>query len=85
MHEVCPQTLLPVLPLLSAELGMEDELHRLSAVALLGALFAIPGSHLDEEYSHVFADFLRRFTDQKVFEHCSAIPIHSYYNISRSV
>jgi len=66
VHEACPQTLLPVLPLLSQELGLEDESRRLAAVQLLGALFAIPGSELDQEYFHVFADFLRRFTDQKV-------------------
>lgn len=61
-----PQTLLPVLPHLSRQLGLEDESRRLAAVNLLGPLFSTPGSQLDAENTHLFTELLRRFTDQKV-------------------
>ena len=66
MYKACPQTLLPVLPLLAHELQLEDESHRLDAIELLGKLLALPGSDLDEQHGYLFEEFLRRCKDQKV-------------------
>ena len=66
MHLACPQTLLPVLPLLANELQVEVEAKRLDAIDLLGKLFTLPGSDMDQEYSYLLEDFLRRCKDQKV-------------------
>lgn len=66
VHLACPQTLLPVLPLLTHELQVEVEAKRLAAIDLLGKLFTLPGSGMDEEYGYLFEEFLRRCKDQKV-------------------
>lgn len=77
VYRATEQTLLPVLPHLAQQLGLEDEARRLAAVDLLGALFSIPGTRLDAEYAQLFTEFLRRFTDQKVSRrdvHSTAAP-----------
>ncbi len=66
IHLACPQTLLPVLPLLIHELQVEVEGKRLDAIDVLGKLFTMPGSDMDQEYSYLFEEFLRRCKDQKV-------------------
>ena len=66
VHLACPQTLLPVLPLLTHELQVEVEAQRLAAIDLLGKLFTLPGSDMDQEYGYLFEEFLRRSKDQKV-------------------
>jgi len=66
IHLACPQTLLPVLPLLIHELQVEVEAKRLDAIDVLGKLFTMPGSDMDQEYSYLFEEFLRRCKDQKV-------------------
>ena len=66
VHLACPQTLLPVLPLLTHELQVEVEAQRLAAIDLLGKLFTLPGSDMDQEYGYLFEEFLRRCKDQKV-------------------
>jgi hypothetical protein len=66
VYRAAPQTLLPVLPHLARQLGLQDETRRLAAVDLLGPLFSIPGSQLDAENTHLFTELLLRFTDQKV-------------------
>ena len=66
MHLACPQTLLPVLPLLTHELQVEVEAKRLAAIDLLGQLFTLPDSDMDQEYGYLFEEFLRRCKDQKV-------------------
>ena len=66
IHLACPQTLLPVLPLLAQELQAEEESRRLDAVDLLGQLFMLPGSDMDLEYSYLFEELMRRCKDQKV-------------------
>ena len=66
VHLACPQTLLPVLPLLTHELQLEVEAKRLAAIDLLGKLFTLPGSDMDQEYGYLFEEFLRRCKDQKV-------------------
>lgn len=55
-----------MLPLLAHELQVEDETKRLAALDLLGKLFTLPGSDMDQEYGYLFEDFLRRCKDQKV-------------------
>lgn len=72
VHLACPQTLLPVLPLLAHELQVEVEAKRLAAIDLLGKLFTLPGSDMDQEYGYLFEEFLRRCKDQKV-ELCSLL------------
>lgn len=69
VHLACPQTLLPVLPLLAHELQVEEEARRLAAIDLLGKLFTLPGSDMDQEYGYLFEEFLRRCKDQKVKLH----------------
>lgn len=66
IHLTCPQTLLPVWPLLIHELQVEVEAKRLNAIDVLGKLFTMPGSDMDQEYSYLFEEFLRRCKDQKV-------------------
>ncbi|DBA74057.1 TPA: hypothetical protein ACH3X1_010871 [Trebouxia sp. C0004] len=66
IHLACPQTLLPVLPLLIHELQVEVEAKRLDAIDVLGKLFTMPGSDMDQEYSYLFEEFLRRCKDQKI-------------------
>lgn len=66
IHLACPQTLLPVLPLLAQELQAEEESRRLEAVDLLGQLFMLPGSDMDLEYGYLFEELMRRCKDQKV-------------------
>jgi len=66
IHLACPQTLLPVLPLLIHELQVEVEAKRLDAIDVLGKLFTMPGCDMDQEYSYLFEEFLRRCKDQKV-------------------
>ena len=66
IHLACPQTLLPVLPLLAQELQAEEEARRLEAIDLLAKLFKLPGSDMDQEYSYLFEEFVRRSKDQKV-------------------
>lgn len=39
---------------------------RLKAVDLLGRLFSLPGRQFAQEYPHVFAVFLKRFSDKVV-------------------
>ena len=70
VHLACPQTLLPVLPLLVHELQVEEEAKRLDAIDLLGKLFTLPGSDMDLEYSYLFEEFMRRCKDQKVIPTC---------------
>lgn len=55
-----------MLPLLTHELQVEVEAKRLAAIDLLGKLFTLPGSGMDEEYGYLFEEFLRRCKDQKV-------------------
>jgi hypothetical protein len=66
VYQAAPQTLLPVLPHLARQLGLEDELRRLAVVDLLGPLFSISGPQLDADNAQLFSELLRRFTDQKV-------------------
>lgn len=66
VYRAAPQTLLPVLPHLARQLGLQDDSRRLAAVDLLGPLFSIPGSQLDAENAHLFTELLQRFADQKV-------------------
>ena len=68
IHLACPQTLLPVLPLLSQELQAEEETRRLEAIDLLAKLFKLPGSDMDQHYSYLFEEFVRRSKDQKVIK-----------------
>lgn len=70
VHLACPQTLLPVLPLLVHELQVEVEAKRLDAIDLLGKLFTLSGSDMDIEYNYLFEEFLRRCKDQKVIPTC---------------
>ncbi|KAK9811630.1 hypothetical protein WJX72_007291 [[Myrmecia] bisecta] len=65
VYQICPQTLLPVLPHLMLELQVDEEAKRLAAIDLLGKLFTLPEADLDTEYAELFKEFLRRFTDQK--------------------
>ena len=80
VYQAAPQTLLPVLPHLARQLGLEDEARRLAAVDLLGPLFSIPGPQLDADNTQLFTELLRRFTDQKVST-CQRI-YHMIYNIT---
>ena len=82
IHLACPQTLLPVLPLLAHELQVEVEAKRLDAIDLLGKLFTLPGSDMDQEYSYLFEEFLRRCKDQKVTLVLlgSELPLQCAYN-----
>ena len=66
VYQSCPQTLLPVLPSLEAELKVDDVSRRLAAVQLLGRLFGQRGLDLDMAYSQLFTEFVRRFRDLKV-------------------
>ena len=51
---------------MSQELQVNNESRRLAAVQLLGSLFSLPGSDMDEAYDSLFDEFLRRTMDQKV-------------------
>lgn len=67
LHEVTPQALLPVVPLLSDELGSPDWGRRMEAVKLLGRLFGqAGGAAVAAEWDDVLSELLRRFTDEKV-------------------
>lgn len=55
-----------MLPLLAQELQAEEEARRLGAIDLLGKLFKLPDSDMDQEYSFLFEEFIRRSKDQKV-------------------
>ena len=48
------------------ELQVEVETKRLDAIELLGKLFTLPGSEMDQTYEYLFEEFLRRCKDQKV-------------------
>ena len=54
-----------MLPLLAQELQAEEEARRLEAIDLLGRLFRLPGSDMDQEFSFLFEEFVRRSKDQK--------------------
>jgi hypothetical protein len=66
VYRSTPQTLLPVLPHLEAELRDDDPVKRIAAVQLLGSLFGQGGSDLDSAYAQLFGEFLRRFRDVSV-------------------
>lgn len=53
------------MPLLAQELQAEEEARRLEAIDLLGRLFRLPGSDMDQEFSFLFEEFVRRSKDQK--------------------
>ncbi len=64
LHEVTPQALLPVVPLLTDELRAAKAEKRLEAVRLLGRLFGQRGgAAVAKEWEDVLIEFLCRFRD----------------------
>ena len=70
VYQVCPQTLLPVLPRLAEELHADDAKQRAGAVGLVGSLFSLPGSDLITSYSDLFDALLKRLEDREVRREC---------------
>ena len=67
LHDVTPQALLPVVPLLSDELCSPDVGRRLEAVRLLGRMFGQRGgAAVAAEWADVLMELLRRFKDETV-------------------
>ena len=64
VHQVSPQTLLPVMPHLLAELTAREDAKRAIALGTVGALLGL----LDAEHAlpELFSEFVRRSKDQKV-------------------
>ena len=66
VHQVCPQTLLPVLPRLAEELHADDAKRRSAATSLVGSLFSLQGSDLTSSYADLFDALLKRLEDREV-------------------
>ena len=66
VYQVCPQTLLPVLPRLAEELHADDAKQRAGAASLVGSLFSLPGSDLATSYADLFDALLKRLEDREV-------------------
>lgn len=61
IYQASPQVLLPILPMLSAELLSEDEAKRSATVALLVRLLCLPDSDIAEQYPELLAELLGRW------------------------
>ncbi len=66
VYQVCPQTLLPVLPRLAEELHADDAKQRAGAASLVGSLFSLPGSDLATSYADLFDALLKRLENREV-------------------
>lgn len=65
INQVSPSMLLPVMPHLMSDLTAKEDAKRLSALALLGHLYAMPNSDIHSDFPELFKEFLRRSKDQK--------------------
>ncbi|XP_024357694.1 sister chromatid cohesion protein PDS5 homolog A isoform X2 [Physcomitrium patens] len=66
LYGCAPQLLAGVIPLINDQLVKDKVNVRLKAVDLLGRLSSLPGRQFAQEYPHVFAEFLKRFSDKVV-------------------
>lgn len=70
IYQVSPSTLLPVMPHIMSDLTAKEDAKRLSALELLGKLYALPNSDMHADFPELFKEFVRRSKDQKV---CNAV------------
>jgi sister-chromatid-cohesion protein PDS5 len=66
IYQVSPSTLLPVMPHIMSDLTAKEDAKRLSALELLGKLYALPNSDMQADFPELFKEFVRRSKDQKV-------------------
>ncbi|KAJ2941394.1 hypothetical protein O0L34_g3602 [Tuta absoluta] len=66
LNQICPSTLVAVLPQLECKLKSAQFQERLSGVALLARMFSEPGSELARQYPALWRAFLGRFNDISV-------------------
>ena len=82
VYQLCPQTLLPVLPRLAEELHADDAKQRSAATSLVGSLFSLEGSDLTSAYADLFDALLKRLEDREVSLHPSVITCRSCPSLS---
>ncbi|KAK9822311.1 hypothetical protein WJX74_006163 [Apatococcus lobatus] len=75
VYQVCPQTLLPVLPRLAEELHADDAKQRSAATSLVGSLFSLQGSDLTSSYADLFDALLKRLEDREAYVRLKAIDV----------
>ncbi|BDA45205.1 Sister chromatid cohesion protein PDS5 homolog A [Coccomyxa sp. Obi] len=66
IYQVSPSTLLPVMPHIMSDLTAKEDAKRLSALDLLGKLYALPDSNIHSDFPELFKEFVRRSKDQQV-------------------
>ncbi|CAM8937206.1 unnamed protein product [Rhodiola kirilowii] len=80
VYQTAPQLLLSVIPILSHELLSDQVDVRRKAVNFVGKLISLPQSHIVQEYSPLFADFLKKFSDISPEVRVSSVQcVKSYY------
>ncbi|KAL9683642.1 hypothetical protein QQ045_015467 [Rhodiola kirilowii] len=80
VYQTAPQLLLSVIPILSHELLSDQVDVRRKAVNLVGKLISLPQSHIVQEYSPLYADFLKKFSDISPEVRVSSVQcVKSYY------
>lgn len=65
IYQVSPSTLLPVMPHIMSDLTAKEDAKRLSALELLGKLYALPNSNMHSDFPELFKEFVRRSKDQQ--------------------
>uniref|UniRef100_A0A7N0TLY4 Sister chromatid cohesion protein PDS5 homolog A n=1 Tax=Kalanchoe fedtschenkoi TaxID=63787 RepID=A0A7N0TLY4_KALFE len=80
VYQCAPQMLLSVIPILSHELLVDRVDIRRKAVKFVGKLLSLPQSRIAQEYSPLFADFLKKFSDVSAEVRVSSVQcVKSYY------
>ncbi len=75
IYQVSPSTLLPVMPHIMSDLTAKEDAKRLSALELLGKLYALPDSDMHADFPELFKEFVRRSKDQKA---CPSFALTSF-------
>ena len=81
--------MLPILPRLAAELQLDQDDKRLSALQLIGKLLAQPDSDIEASHFGLVEEFTNRAVDQKVMMRnsplqCKLCPIGASVSIQQS-
>ncbi|CAM8938814.1 unnamed protein product [Rhodiola kirilowii] len=80
VYQTSPQLLLSIIPILSHELLSDQVDVRRKAVNFVGKLISLPQSHIVQDYSPLFADFLKKFSDiSPEVRVSSVLCVKSYY------
>ncbi len=65
IYQVSPSMLLPVMPHIMSDLTAKEDAKRLSALELLGKLYALPDFKIHNDFPELFKEFVRRSKDQQ--------------------